>query len=274
VRRRRLLMILMLAIVCGGSAAYFALAYLRENTPRLIAAESPQHQVAVAARDLPIGTVLKTEDVRMIDWRGEAVPQGFVTSADLVVGRGLITPVRANEVLLEGKLAAKGAGAGLAVTIPEGMRAVSVRVDEVIGVAGFVLPGTRVDVMLTLPPKLDRKETVTQMILQNMRVLAAGQIVQQDAQGKPIMVSVLTLMVTPEEAELLVLAANEGKIQLALRNTLDDADVHTIGANTRRLLPGDRSARNGGNGSAVVRTQAGVPVVEAYRGGVRTLIKF
>ena len=274
-RQRRLLMILMLAIVCGGSAAYFALTYLRQNTPRLMAAESPQHQVAVAARDLPLGTVLKAEDVRMIDWRGDAVPQGFLTSADLVVGRGLITSVRANEALLEGKLAAKGAGAGLSVTIPEGMRAVSVRVDEVIGVAGFILPGTRVDVMLTLPPKLDRKETVTQMILQNMRVLAAGQIVQQDAQGKPIMVSVLTLMVTPEEAELLVLAANDGKIQLALRNTLDDADVRTIGANARRLLPGDRSAaRNGGNGSAVVRTQSGVPVVEAYRGGVRTLIKF
>lgn len=273
-RQRRLVMILTLAIVCGGSAAYFALAYLRQNTPRLIAAESPQHQVAVAARDLPLGTMLKAEDVRMIDWRGEAVPQGFLTSVDLVVGRGLITPVRANEMLLEGKLAARGAGAGLAITIPEGMRAVSVRVDDVIGVAGFVLPGTRVDVMLTLPPKLDRKETVTQLILQNMRVLAAGQIVQQDAQGKPITVSVLTLMVTPVEAELLVLAANEGKIQLALRNTLDDAAVHTIGANARRLLPGDRSAaRNGGNGS-VVRTQSGVPVVEAYRGGVRTLIKF
>jgi len=274
VRQRRLLLILTLAIVCGGAAAYFALAYLRQNTPRLIAAETPQHQVAVAARDLPLGTVLKTEDIRMIDWRGDAVPQGFLTSADLVIGRGLITPVRANEVLLDGKLAARGAGAGLSITIPEGMRAVSVRVDDVIGVAGFVLPGTRVDVMLTLPPKLDRKETVTQMILQNMPVLAAGQIVQQDAQGKPITVSVLTLMVTPEEAELLVLAANEGKIQLALRNTLDAAEVRTIGANARRLLPGDRSGRRNGNGSAVVRTQGGVPVVEAYRGGVRTLIKF
>jgi pilus assembly protein CpaB len=267
-------LILTLAIVCGGAAAYFALSYLRQNTPRLIAAETPQHQVAVAARDLPLGTVLKAEDIRMLDWRGETVPQGYVTSPDLLIGRGLITAVRANEVLLDGKFAAKEAGAGLSITIPEGMRAVSVRVDDVIGVAGFVLPGTRVDVMLTLPPKLDRKETVTQVILQNMRVLAAGQIVQQDAQGKPVTVSVLTLMVTPAEAELLVLAANEGKIQLALRNTLDDAEVRTIGANARRLLPGDRSAGGGGSRSAVVRTQAGVPVVEAYRGGVRTLIKF
>ena len=274
-RQRRLLMILTLAIVCGGSAAYFALTYLRQNTPRLIAAETPRHQVAVAARDLPLGTQLKAEDVKMIEWPGDAVPLGFVSSADLVVGRGLITPVRANEVLLEGKLAAKGAGAGLAITIPEGMRAVSVRVDDVIGVAGFVLPGTRVDVMLTLPPKLDRKETVTQMILQNMPVLAAGQIVQQDAQGKPMTVSVLTLMVTPAEAELLVLAANEGKIQLALRNTMDDVEVKTVGANARRLLPGDRTGgRNGNGNAAVVRTRNGVPVVEAYKGGVRTLIQF
>lgn len=274
-RQRRLLLILTLAIVCGGSAAYFALTYLRQNTPRLIAAETPRHQVAVATRDLPLGTLLKAEDVKMIDWPGDAIPLGFVSSPDLVVGRGLITSVRANEVLLEGKLAAKGAGAGLAITIPEGMRAVSVRVDDVIGVAGFVLPGTRVDVMLTLPPKLDRKESVTQMILQNMHVLAAGQIVQQDAQGKPITVSVLTLMVTPVEAELLVLAANEGKIQLALRNTLDDVEVKTIGANARRLLPGDRDAARARNGNgAVVRTRNGVPVVEAYKGGVRTLIRF
>jgi pilus assembly protein CpaB len=99
------------------------------------------------------------------------------------VGRGLITPVKANEMLMEGKFAPLGAGGGLSVSIPEGMRAVSVRVDDVIGVAGFVLPGSRVDVVLTMPPKLDRKESVTQAVLQSVPVLAAGQIVQQDAQG-------------------------------------------------------------------------------------------
>ncbi len=272
-RQRRLWWILMLAVLSGGSAAYFALAYLRQRTPRLIAAEAPRHKVAVAARDLPLGTLLRAEDIRMLDWPGDAVPEGFIADPTLAVGRGLITAVRANEVLLDGKLAAREAGAGLSVTIPEGMRAVSVRVDDVIGVAGFVLPGTKVDVMLTLPPKLDRKETVTQVILQNMLVLAAGQIVQQDAQGKPITVSVLTLMVTPEEGELLVLAANEGRIQLALRNTLDDADVRTAGINTRGLLPGDRRPPSQ-RARAVARSTSGEGVVEAYKGGVRTLIKF
>lgn len=273
-RQRRLWWILLLAVVSGGSAAYFALAYLQQRTPRLIAAEAPRQQIAVAARDLPLGTMLRAEDVRLIDWHGEAVPQGFITSTEALVGRGLITPVRVNEVILEGKLAAREAGAGLAITIPEGMRAVSVRVDDVIGVAGFVLPGTRVDVLLTLPPKLERKETVTQLILQNMKVLAAGQIVQQDAQGKPITVSVMTLMVTPEEGELLVLAANEGKIQLALRNTMDDADVRTSGIDTRQLLPGNRG--NGGPRAAsrVAPRGSGEGVVEAYKGGVRTLIRF
>lgn len=273
VRRPRLLLNLMLALASGGAAMYFALSYLQQSTPRLVAAEIPRQQIAVAARDLPIGTIVQAEDVRMIDWLGEVVPQGYLTNMDLVVGRGLITPVRVNEVLLEGKLAARGSGAGLAATIPEGMRAVSVRVDDVIGVAGFVLPGTRVDVMLTLPPKLDRRESVTQVFLQNMRVLAAGPAVQQDADGKPMTVSVLTLMVTPDEAELLVLAANEGRIQLALRNTLDDAEVQTAGANARRLLPGNRAAQDR-SGATGVRRPSGAPVVEAYRGGVRTLIRF
>ena len=272
--RRRLWIILVLAVVSGGSAAYFALAYLRDSTPTLLAADKPTQQVAVGARDLPLGTVIQAADVKMIDWFGDAVAPGLPTSAELVVGRGLITPVRANEVLLETKLAAKGAGAGLAVTIPEGMRAVSVRVDEVIGVAGFVLPGTRVDVVLTLPPKDQRRESVSQIILQNMRILAAGQIVQQDAQGKPITVSVITILVTPQDGELLILAANEGKIQMALRNTLDEEEVRTRGAYANRLLPGTRDSAAIARARRAAGTAGSGTVVEAYRGGVRTLIKF
>lgn len=271
-RQRRLWVILLLALLSGGSAAYIAMAYLRDRTPRLIAAEAPRTQVAVAARDLPLGSILRQEDVHMINWLGDAVPPGYLRKADEVVGRGLITSVRANELLLETKLAPRGAGGGLSVTIPDGKRAVSVRVDDVIGVAGFVLPGSRVDVVLTLPPQLDRRETVTQIVLQKVPVLAAGQIVQQDAQGKPVTVSVITLLVTPQDGETLILAANQGKIQLALRNTLDLAETRTSGANNRTLLPGSRPAT-----TASVRPPAPTPeatVVEAYKGGVRTLIKF
>ncbi|HKE89953.1 MAG TPA: Flp pilus assembly protein CpaB [Gemmatimonadales bacterium] len=275
-KQRRLWVILLLALVSGGAAAYLALAYLRDRTPRLMAAETPRVQVAVAARDLPLGAILSAADVRMIDWLGAAVPPGYLHSPQDAVGRGLITSVKANEMLLDTRLAPRGAGGGLSVTIPDGQRAVSVRVDDVIGVAGFVLPGTRVDVVVTLPPQpqLDQKVSVTQMVLQNMQVLAAGQVVQQDAQGKPITVSVITLLVSPKDAETLVLASNEGKIQLALRNTLDLADVRTSGASVRTLLPGQRASAD-----AAARPRAPTPeavgtVVEAYKGGVRTLVKF
>lgn len=273
-RQRRLWLILVLALVSGGSAAYIALAYLRDRTPRLMAAEAPRSQVAVAARDLPLGTILRPEDVRMIGWMGDAVPPGYVGDAEMVVGRGLITSVKANELLMEGKLAPRGAGGGLSVSIPDGMRAVSVRVDDVIGVAGFVLPGSRVDVVLTMPPKLDRKETVTQAVLQSVPVLAAGQIVQQDAQGKPITVSVITVLVSPQDGETLILAANEGKIQLALRNTLDLAEIKTNGVFTRALMSGTRQVSGGTSRPRIQAPDASRSVVEAYKGGVRTLIKF
>ena len=275
-KQRRLWVILLLALVSGGAAAYLALAYLRDRTPRLVAAEAPHVQVAVAARDLPLGTVLAAADVRMIDWLGESVPPGYLHSAPDAVGRGLISSVKANEMLLESRLAPRGAGGGLSVTIPDGQRAVSVRVDDVIGVAGFILPGTRVDVVVTLPPEpqLDQKMSLSQIVLQNVQVLAAGQTVQQDAQGKPITVSVITLLVSPKDAETLVLASNEGKIQLALRNTLDLADIRTSGASVRTLLPGQRSTGDVAARPRAPSAEAVGTVVEAYKGGVRTLVKF
>ena len=275
-KQRRLWLILLLALVSGGAAAYLALAYLRDRTPRLMAAETPRVQVAVAARDLPLGTVLAPADIRMIDWLGDAVPPGYLHSAQDAVGRGLISSVKANEMLLDSRLALRGSGAGLAITIPDGQRAVSVRVDDVIGVAGFVLPGTHVDVVVTLPPQpqLDQKLSQTQIFLQNVQVLASGQVVQQDAQGKPITVSVITLLVTPQDAETLVLASNEGKIQLALRNTLDLAEGRTNGASVRTLLPQQRAAAAAAARPRTPNPEAVGTVVEAYKGGVRTLVKF
>jgi pilus assembly protein CpaB len=273
-RQRRLWVIMVLALGSGGFAAFFALRYLRQQTPRFIASETPRASVAIAARDMNLGTILGPEDVKLIDWPEEAVPPGYVSSAEAIVGRGLIAPVRANEVLLETKLATKDAGGGLAISIPEGMRAVSVRVDEVIGVAGFVLPATRVDVMVTLPPRPPRSETMTQVFLQNIQALAAGQLVQQDAEGKPVIVAVITLLVSPEQGELLVLGANEGKIQLALRNTLDLDDIETRGAQVSDLLRRIPRAPRPNNTARVVARGDTSTVVEAYKGGVRTLIKF
>ncbi len=171
------------------------------------------------------------------------------------------------------KLASKEAGGGLPITIPPGFRAVSVEVDEVVGVAGFVLPGTLVDVLATVMPGTNRSETTTRMILQRIPVLTADQSYQTDPAGDPVLVTVVTLLVKPYEAEALTLASTEGRIQLALRNTLDVDSVSTRGMRINALVQGPprRAPR------ARSTTQARPPedaVVETYKGGTRTLIKF
>jgi pilus assembly protein CpaB len=194
-----------------------------------------------------------------------------VKTAD-VVGRGVITPLRINEPLLQTKLAELGSGGGLPITIPAGMRAVSVRVDDVIGVAGFVLPSTRVDVLVTLTPP-GSGDARSRVILQNVRAIAAGQQIQRDEDGTPMTVTVITLLVTPEDAEKLVLAAAQGRIQMALHNTLDVDSTNTSGSRVSSLLtPPSRSA-------PVRRTAAPTPepppsVIELFRGGVRTLVSY
>lgn len=279
-KQKRLLIVLLLALVCGGSAAYLAVNYMGQSTAPVAAAQTRTGQLAVAARDLPLGTVLRAEDVRLIDWSGGALPAGYANSAAVVVGRGLITPVAMNEPLLTTKLADKEAGGGLPIVIPEGMRAVSVKVDEVIGVAGFVTPGTRVDVLVTMAPGVDKQTNVTRVILQNIQTLAAGQTVQRDVEGKPQTVTVITLLVTPEQAERLTLASSDGRIQLALRNTLDVTETRTPGMRAATLVgggtgaaPAARAVQIRGRGRPSAPRQTGT-VVETFRGGERTLSTF
>ena len=235
-RKRRKWMALVLALVSGGAAGYLALGYMNKPLSPRSASASATTQIVVAARDLALGTVLAPGDVKTIAWPSVTVPPGSAGSKEQVVGRGLITPVSANEPLMTAKLADKEAGGGLPIVIPEGMRAVSVKVDEVIGVAGFVLPGTRVDVLVTLSDNSEREDAATRVILQNVRTLASGQTIQKNANGEPQTATVITLLVTPEEAEKLTLAATEGAIQLALRNTLDMAEVETDGIQTTTLV--------------------------------------
>lgn len=274
-RRLRPWLILVLAVVTGGTAGFLALRYLREYTPPLVA-ETKSGMVAVATHVLPVGAVIKPGDVRLVEWPGGILPAGYIPTTEATVGRGLITQVQENEPLLESKLAPTGLGGGLPVLIADGMRAVSVRVDEVVGVAGFVLPDARVDVLLTMEGPTG--EQTTEVILQKVRTLAAGQEVQRDQDGKPRAVPVITVMVTPEQAETLALASTQGQIQLALRNALDTATVSTTGARTGTLL-GRRSAAPAGAGaqrpSVLVRpTGRDSAVVEVYKGGARTLLKF
>ena len=274
-RRNNIWPIAALALASGVLAGSLAFSYMRRQGTTSGAALPAGGSVVVAAKDLPVGTVLRAEDLRMVSWPGKAVPAGYMASPALVGGRGLITSVRTNEPILESKLAQKGAGGGLPVLIPEGMRAVSVRVDEVVGVAGFVQPGRRVDVLLTLNPGTPQvPEPLTRTILQNVQVAAAGQSIQKDEQGQAKIVTVITLLLEPKDAEMLTLATQQGRLQLALRNMLDVAEAKTTGARLAGLTGGEAQAPR------VVRARGPAPtgrtqtVIETYKGGVRTLTTF
>jgi len=210
------------------------------NRPTTRAAVSSV-QVVLAGHDIEVGTVLKEEDVKLTDWPG-AVPVGASTSLQDVVGRGVMTPIYAKEPVIESRLAPKGAGGGLAAMIPPGMRASAVRVNEVVGVAGFVVPGMHVDILISgnRPGGDAGLGTLSKTLLQNIEVLSAGQDFKKDAEGKPIAVQVVNLLVTPEQAEQLSLAASQTQIQLVLRNPLDREVTKTPGAAMRNLFSGEK----------------------------------
>jgi pilus assembly protein CpaB len=216
--RNRLLIGLSIAVIVAFMLSSFVYRVFKQATaPRPV--ETTDH-IVVAASNLQLGTRLNSGNVKLISWPGSKPMAGMLTRIEDVDNRALITPVAENEPILEAKLASTRSGAGLSATIPEGMRALSVSVNEVVGVAGFVIPGTMVDVLVTgnLP---GGSTNVTRTILENVRVLAAGQKIEQDRDGKPQTVPVITLLVSPEDAAKLTMAANQGKLQLALRNTID-----------------------------------------------------
>jgi pilus assembly protein CpaB len=235
--RRQAVMFLVLALGAGGLAAVLASRMLR--TPEVVTEAGPSTvSVAVAARDMNVGELLTETDIALIDWPATSIPGGYSTSAAEVVGRGLLAPVRANEPLLSTKLANPELGGGMHIIIPEGHRAMSVRVDDVVGVAGFVLPGTRVDVVVTMDRSANQNEPATRVVLQNLEVISAGQSLERNPDGEPQQVPVVTLLVDPEEAEQLALAHSNGRLQLALRSPLDMDTVSTPGIRAGELIAG------------------------------------
>ena len=191
-------------------------------------------ELVVAAASLPVGVTIKPADVKVVKVEGERLPKGAFAKVEDVLGRPVVSNILAEEPVVEGRLAERGSGVGLAPVIPVGMRAVSVKVNEVVGVAGFVLPGMRVDVLATLRPQSgDGARTST--VLQNILVLSAGQNIQTDSRGQAVNVPVVTLMVSPEQAETLTLAGNEGRIQLVLRNGADQTVQPTPGRDLTEL---------------------------------------
>ena len=175
--------------------------------------------IMVAANDLQVGARVEERDIRIIKIPGGDMPPGAPRAKKDVIGRGVIIPISKGEFILPNRLAGENAGAGLPSLIPPGMRAVSVRVNEVVSVAGFVTPGTRVDVLLTGAPSGSDQQTTT--VLQNVEVLASGHTLERTATGEAQNTAVITLLVTPDDAQRLTLASSEGHIQLALRNPLD-----------------------------------------------------
>jgi pilus assembly protein CpaB len=191
-------------------------------------AGEPERPLVVAAVPLPLGAVIGREAVKLRNVPASMFPAGGFARIEDVVNRPVISAIQPDEAVVEARIAARGSGFGLAPLIPPGMRALSVRVNDVVGVAGFLLPGMRVDVLVTGRPA-SSADTVTRTVLQNVVVLSAGQTMETDGKNPAITTPVVTLLVTPGDAEALTLATNEGHIQLVLRNSTDRQLTDTHG---------------------------------------------
>src|SRR3989441_7857621 len=213
--RTRLLIIGFLALALGAFVSYTVYNQLQAKR----GTSDPGVDVGGAGSEITVGAKVEDKDIKVMKFPAANAPPGYYSKPRQVLGRGVILPIGKGEFVLPNKLAAENAGYGLPGLIPPGMRAVSVRVNEVVGVAGFVQPGTRVDVLLTGNPGSGQQQTTT--VLENVGVIAAGQRLERNAAGEAQMAPVITLLVSPDDAQKLTLASTEGRIQLSLRNPLD-----------------------------------------------------
>lgn len=238
-RQHRTLIVMVVAVLTAGLASYGVYRAVQRIPVREV--EVASMQVVVATQPLPVGTRLHSGHLRVVAWPSRNPVKGSFAEGTPLIDRGVIAAIGENEPITESKIAALEAGAGLPPVIPAGMRAISVRVNEVIGVAGFAVPGTRVDVLVTVDGQGQANdEPMTRTVVSHVQVLTAGTKFDQEKSkdGKPIPTSVVTLMVLPEDAERIALASNEGKITLALRNPLDIAVTDTKGVRLANLMRG------------------------------------
>ena len=222
-------------LILGGSLVWGLLVSLFfYRTVARARAAGPERPVVVAAQPLAPGAPLTADAVKIVRLPERLFPRGGFSRVEDVVGRPVISSIQPDEPVVEARIASRGSGFGVAPMIPAGMRAMAVRVNDVAGVAGFVLPGMRVDVLVTgRPPGAD--DTITTTALQNVLVLSAGQTTEADARSQSIIVAVVTLLVMPAQAEILTLASSEGRIQLVLRNSGDQQLTSTQGRQLREL---------------------------------------
>lgn len=233
-RGTRTLIVLTLALAVAGGASFMVYRAVQNIPVREVEVRS--YFVAVASRSLPLGTMLTASDVRLVAWPASNPVAGGFSTVEEVSNRGLIVAVAENEPITAGKLAPLEAGAGLPPIITAGMRAISVKVNEVIGVAGFVTPGTHVDVMVTMTR--EKADSISRVVVSNVQVLTAGTRFDQEQakDGRAVPSTVVTLLVTPETAERIALAASVGSIMLTLRNPLDQEPTETKGARIASLM--------------------------------------
>ena len=236
-RQTRTFVVLVVAVVVAAAASYAVYRAVASIPVRQV--EIATAKAVVAARPMPIGTLVTRESVKEIDWPARTPLSGGYARIEDVVDRGLIAPVVENELLTVNNLAAKEAGAGLPPMITEGMRAISIKVDEVINVAGFVTPGTRVDVLVVINPTENSTDRIARVVVSNVPVLTSGTRYDQDEarkDGKPVRSTVVTVMVTPEDAERIALAQADGRLMLTLRNPLDVEPTVTAGIRKQGLF--------------------------------------
>jgi pilus assembly protein CpaB len=272
---RRLLNILLIAFVIAGGCSYIV---FRLVGTRLAATHQATAHVVAAATDIKLGSVLRDADLTTIEIGG-SLPKGAILKKEDAIGRGVVSNLYLGEPVLESRLAAVGSGGGLAATIPQGMRASAVKVNDVVGVAGFVTPGMRVDVLIAgnAPGASAAQGTRVKTLLQNIQVLSAGTDIQKDAEGKPQQVQVVNLLVSPEQAEMLSLASSETHIQLVLRNPLDTKTDKTPGTAMAQLFGEPIAPRPVVAGHPAPR--AAVPasrvyLVEVFNGSKKSEAKF
>jgi pilus assembly protein CpaB len=217
------------------SAIFYQIAMRQRGAPT---EQVEMREIVVPAKDLEIGAMIVATDLKLNSWPSSKIPADAVTEMEQLVDRVPISRLLAEEPISARRLAVAGSGAGLASIVPMGMRAMSVRVNDVIGVSGFLLPEARVDVLVTGTPRNAESGQMTKTILSNVRVISAGENLEPDASGRPQRVAVVTLLVTPEQAETLTLASMQGRLQLILRNSRDDEIAQTRGIQEPQLFTG------------------------------------
>jgi len=239
-RNKRFFIVLVGALIFGVLAAVSVSKYLSTAQGY----SNTLNKIAVAKVAIPIGSKIVAEQIMVVQFPKESTPDGAFESPEKLAGRVAVMNIAAKEPITESRLAPEGTAAGLSAIIPEGYRAMTVKVDDAAGISGFIIPGTLVDVVVTIDPRegSGMQDPISKIVLQNIKVLANGQNIDKPKDEREAnSVKAVTLQVTPEQAEKLALASSEGKLQLVMRSQIDQGDEQTPGVNKRGLLNGDKA---------------------------------